>query len=915
MTKQPPMRFTFIILSLFVIPILGYSQTTTPDPAPNFTVMSSPTVSHRLYEDFLIQGKTVVLELFFVDCPPCNDFAPFMSGLYDEWGHGEEDVAFIGLDIEDTDSFMDVANFQMRHGHDWLAISQEGESIEASEVYRDGTYGEYLGTPTIIVIAPDGTVNYRPNGTNLDSLGYMQLDSAIAATGARHYISFNNVPMPIADLTCDYNNLPLSEDVWATGIGTGNCGPFPTISSIDPFEEDLCNGYTITYRWTSNGVCGYPREITEPLRVLPDTEPPTFDQTPPASLPTIREGDPYPPQNSLTASDNCSSAIVTQHIDTLNFSCCEAYTIAYRWVATDECGNSAEESVRFAVRPSTAPPSFVQDPLPIADIGCLDDLPVQETLMVAGGECGGTEVVASIDDYVVDPCNGYTITYRWTITDPCGRTAEKTIDFNVLPDTDGPVFDREPMPIASINCNEPLPIQETLTARDFCVGAAIVVASSVDEHTDLCNGLVTINYRWSATDNCGNTTEKVVSFDVLDTTMTELPPSVIDRIQTQDREQIAFVDLVFSGGMDTIITTSSTGEFLTQDLIANGPFVITPEKNSSISNGLTTFDLVLITRHILGIEPFSSNTQSIAADANQSNSVTTFDVVLLQQIILGLETTLPAGSWRFIPESIEFNTLVDLRDFGFLGVKIGDVNSSADPNAFFDTSEPRSYPYTVALAVEDQAVEVGDLISIPFSLKDNDPLLGFQFTLDFDAASLQYQGIEDIALPNFEATNINTLQKDRGQLAFSWFDINEGASNDLFTLEFKVTREGQLSDFIDLSSTLTMAEAYLAETEETVNIALDFNKSIPLTNSKLLLTPNPTGKGITNLEMEVSAPQTLSIQIFSTNGHLMTHMSYEANTPGLQQISLPTASLPTGVYFVSVEEKDSTTRYAKLMKK
>ena len=106
------MRFTFIILAIFMVPILGYAQTT-PPPAPNFTVMSSPTASHRLYEDFLNQGKTVVLELFFEDCQPCNDFAPFMSGLYDEWGHGEEDVAFISLDVERTDDFMDVATYQM----------------------------------------------------------------------------------------------------------------------------------------------------------------------------------------------------------------------------------------------------------------------------------------------------------------------------------------------------------------------------------------------------------------------------------------------------------------------------------------------------------------------------------------------------------------------------------------------------------------------------------------------------------------------------------------------------------------------------------------------------------------------------------------------------------------------------------
>ncbi len=903
------MRFTFILLAFFMVPILGHNQTA-PEPAPNFTVMSSPTTSHRLYEDFLNQGKTVVLELFFVDCPPCNAFAPFMNGLYDEWGHGEEDVEFIALNVRNTDNFMDVAAYQMKHEHDWLAISKEGESLEAIIPYTNGTYGMYLGTPTIVVIAPDGTVNYRPNGTNLDSLGYMQLDSAITATGAQHHVELE-VPMPLEDIACS-GTLPPREDIWT--VSTSNCGTtYPTISSVDPYEEDICNGYTITYRWRSTGICGYRRDITTPLRVLPDTEPPVFNESPPSSLSSIRSGEPSPPQDSLTALDNCSSVIITHHVDTLGYSCCDAYTIAYRWVATDECGNSAEEKVSFVVRPSTVPPSFERDPTPIADIGCLDTLPTQETLTIAGGQCGVGTVTASIDDYVVDLCNGYTVTYRWTATNACGRTAERTVDIKVLPDTDGPVFDQEPMTLANISCNEAFPTQQTLTATDAC-GGPVTITPSVDEYADLCNGLVTVSYRWVAADSCGNITDKVVSFNVVDSLVVDAAPSIVDGIRTLDDEGIPNVDLVFSGGIDTTITTSANGQFLTPDLPDNGAFIVTPEKNSNILNGLTTFDLVIITKHILGTEPFSNAIQEVAADANKSNSVTTFDIVLLQQVILGIETTLPAGSWRFFPDALEFNSLRDLVDLAFTGVKIGDVNNSANPNELFHSSEPRSYANTIDLSVTEQTVKAGDIISVPFSLHNIAPLLGFQFTIDFDAAALQYEGIEEIAIPNFKATNMNTRQKERGQLAFSWFDVKERASDDLFTLVFKASQEGQLSDFLKLSSSLTMAEAYIANTEEIVNIDLDFTTAASPINSKLVLSPNPTGDGITNLKLSILKPQTLNIEILSTSGQLMTSMIYRGNTAGSQQISLPTNTLPSGVYFVSVKGQDGSMRYAKLVK-
>jgi len=62
------------------------------------------------------------------------------------------------------------------------------------------------------------------------------------------------------------------------------------------------------------------------------------------------------------------------------------------------------------------------------------------------------------------------------LTDACGNTSETTRSFNVLSDTEGPVFDAQPAQIADISCNDILPTQVTLTATDAC-GTANVVAS------------------------------------------------------------------------------------------------------------------------------------------------------------------------------------------------------------------------------------------------------------------------------------------------------------------------------------------------------------------------------------------------------------------------------------------------------
>ena len=124
---------------------------------------------------------------------------------------------------------------------------------------------------------------------------------------------------------------------------------------------------------------------------------------------------------------------------------------------------------------------------------------------------------------------------------------------------------------------------------------------------------------------------------------------------------------------------------------------VTPSKIDNPLNGVSAYDLVLISKHILGLSKLSAP-QLIAADANRDGKVTTYDIVLLRQLILGIIPELPGGvSWRFwpydyefpdpdnpfsppFPERIEVPRSADPvpNRFMFFGVKIGDVNYSAD---------------------------------------------------------------------------------------------------------------------------------------------------------------------------------------------------------------------------------------------
>jgi len=128
--------------------------------APNFTITDSDGVEHSLYEDYLDKGITVVLKFFFVNCPPCNSIAPSMQTLYED------------------------SSFKNRHNLTFPSAGGEGNAPSAIAPYTSGTFGNFFGTPSFAVIAPDKSVVYNTGGAG-NSGKIANLDAAIKDTGAQ----------------------------------------------------------------------------------------------------------------------------------------------------------------------------------------------------------------------------------------------------------------------------------------------------------------------------------------------------------------------------------------------------------------------------------------------------------------------------------------------------------------------------------------------------------------------------------------------------------------------------------------------------------------------------------------------------------------------------------------------------------
>jgi len=166
-------------------------------------------------------------------------------------------------------------------------------------------------------------------------------------------------------------------------------------------------------------------------------------------------------------------------------------------------------------------------------------------------------------------------------------------------------------------------------------------------------------------------------------------------VTTATMEPIPGVKCVLTGGLQSEILSSTDGSFEFTDLPGNQSYFLHAEKDGSHVNGVSIFDLVLISRHILGVEPLDSPYKIIAADVNRSGTVTTLDLVLIRRVILGADQGFSqTGAWRFIPadyvfpipedpfanggfpETFNFAELKRDTLVHFIGIKSGDVNGT-----------------------------------------------------------------------------------------------------------------------------------------------------------------------------------------------------------------------------------------------
>ena len=216
-----------------------------------------------------------------------------------------------------------------------------------------------------------------------------------------------------------------------------------------------------------------------------------------------------------TAQDGCGGVAI-RYNDAFTNLCGGAMIIARTWTATDPCGNSTSAIQTISVR-DTRPPRLTWPTNVVLE--CPDDANTNHTgIATAQDACGSAFV--SYSDVVSNSCGGTrVITRTWTATDSCSNRTN-AVQIITVRDTRPPSLNVPASVVLECPADTGTNNTGAATAADACGTVTIAYSDSV---SNACGITKVITRLWTATDVCGNATNRLQTITVRDTT----PPAIL----------------------------------------------------------------------------------------------------------------------------------------------------------------------------------------------------------------------------------------------------------------------------------------------------------------------------------------------------------------------------------------------------
>ncbi len=517
----------------------------------------------------------------------------------------------------------------------------------------------------------------------------------------------------------------------------------------------------------------------------------------------------------------------------------------------------------------------------------------------------------------------------WTVEDLCSNLTTCSQTITSGSDNEAPQLDVNSITVSNLSNT----VSGFITAFDNCQPNTDLIynwtvilgtgVSSTSALTGTGNTLTTIDYT-----GAGIIT---VQFDVSDGTNSaqlvnqdfnvSAPQSAIISGAISNEAGIMVEDVQVDAATDLMDMTDDNGLFEFDDATTGQNYSVEPTKNTDPRNGISTLDLILISRHMIGLQPLNSPYKMIAADITNDQNIDVFDLIELQQLLIwNISTFTNNQSWRFvdaaydfpdasnpwtntIPESYEINGLAtDMMDVDFTAIKIGDINGDAVANAVAP-AQSRSYVGDYKIEVNNKNVEANEATTIDFVASTEAAVNGMQLTFDlgqFEMTSVEagMLNVTDAQIANVDGQYVLSVVSTR--------PVNIEAGEVLFSINVISNVATSVAAELQVNDELINSEVYAGKDQlDIFNADIQMVSDNPITDILYQNRPNPF-KETTTVGFYLANDGQANLSIYDVSGKLI-HMVEGTYSAGYNQIELNASDIAAqGVVFYQLDTKNFT---------
>jgi len=358
------------------------------------------------------------------------------------------------------------------------------------------------------------------------------------------------------------------------------------------------------------------------------------------------------------------------------------------------------------------------------------------------------------------------------------------------------------------------------------------------------------------------------------------------------------------------ILTDENGGYLFTNIPTNIGHRIYGKYDENYRQGVNTLDLVLIQRHILGLETFTDVHQTIAADITNDEDISPADLLTLRKLILGLTEGFPSQeSYLVIDANHTYDDIhspwplaneITISDMSatndgqdLMVVKVGDVNMDGFYNLKGDNEIDSRSNVNLALETVQTEGKIALHVTHPVSVA------GLQMVINLDGAK-----VKDVTS---EKLNINetmyTVRDGKLYLSVASAHMTDLAYGDN-VLTLHTSKEATIGLANDANLT---NEAYIGNELKVVGIEIT-NRSEEVTAEYGFELgqnePNPF-KQTTTFTYVLPTADVADIVIYDLSGKQISSETVQG-TKGLNTHTVDLKSAASGVYYYTI----NTTEYS-----